>query len=171
MTVAEIGEAALLVAGAAILGGAAIMLARRAWDRRYGELISVDVGPNGSPLLRSERYRISGRPDLVRRRRDGRTIPVELKTGPQPEGGPPRSHLVQLYAYCLLLEETESIPPPFGVLRYGDGGEVEVPWGKEEKEILLEIRREMGLPYDGRARPSRARCARCRWRTACDARL
>ena len=170
MTVPVLGEALLVAAGAAIIAVAAIRLARRARDRRYGRLVSVDAGPDGGARLRSERFRISGRPDVVRRRRDGRSIPVELKTHPLPAGGPPRSHIVQVWAYCLLLEETEGVPPPFGVLRYGDGREVTVPWGREERGILLGIRRAMDLPYDGRARPSRARCAQCRWRAICDAR-
>ena len=170
MTLPLLWVVALAAAGVAALGGALTMLARLARDRRYGELTSVDVGPGASAPLRSERYRISGRPDMVRRGRDGRSIPVELKTRPLPAAGPTRSHIVQLWAYCLLLEEIEGVAPPFGVLRYGDGREVEVPWGSEARSILLDLRKEIALPYDGRARPSRARCARCRWRAACDAR-
>lgn len=159
-----------LLAGATMVAIAALLLARWASERKVGALVAADVGRAHGSTLRSERYRLVGRPDMVRRRSDGRPIPIEIKSRDSFKDGPPRSHIIQLWAYCLLLEESEGRPPPCGILRYGDGAEYTVPWGTEERRILLDLRWEMSRPYDGRARPAPARCARCRWWAICDAR-
>lgn len=94
---------------------------------------------------------------------------MEWKSQPSPVRGPPLSHRVQVAAYCLLLEEVDGRPPPFGVLRYGDGGEFELPWDGRARADLLALRSELARPYDGRATPSYAKCRGCRWRPGCDA--
>jgi CRISPR-associated exonuclease Cas4 len=161
-------SAVVVVAGIVVAATALRGLLARRHDRLLGSLVAVDAG--APALLRSERYRLSGRPDVLRRLRDGRVVPVELKSRTTPTHGPPRSHLVQVAAYCLLVEETTGAPPPFGVLRYSDGGEFRVPWDRSAREELLRLRAELDRPYDGRATPSRAKCARCPWRAVCDAR-
>jgi CRISPR-associated exonuclease Cas4 len=168
VALATIEAGALILSGALIAILGARSLARRHTESRYGSLVSVDDGT--APLLRSSTYRISGRPDELRRLPDGRIVPVEFKSRPSPENGPPRSHRIQVAAYCLLVEETTGRAPPYGVLRYGDGGEARVRWDREAREELLEIRGLLDRPYDGRATPSVARCARCPWRDVCDAR-
>lgn len=147
--------------------GVRALAARRA-DERYGTLRAVDAG---RPVtLRSERYRLQGRPDAVRELSDGRFVPVELKSRPSPSSGPTRSHLVQVHAYCLLLEEVTGRPPPFGVLRYSDR-EYRVTWDAMARRDLLDLRADLARPYDGRATPSPSRCARCAWVARCDARV
>jgi CRISPR-associated exonuclease Cas4 len=163
-------ELALLtvLAGAIAAAIAARTLARRRRDAAWGELVAIDAGDPAT--LRSERYRISGRPDALRRRADGRIVPVERKSRAAPPRGPPFSHLVQVWAYCLLVEETYGAAPPFGVLRYGDGTEFTVRWDPATRADLLRLRAELDRAYDGRATPSPAKCARCRWAPSCDAR-
>jgi CRISPR-associated exonuclease Cas4 len=142
-------------------------LSMRRADRRLGRLVAVDAG---RPVtLRSERYRIVGRPDELRRLADGRTVPVEWKSRSTPPRGPPPSHIVQVRAYCLLVEETTGTPPPYGVLRYADG-EFRVRWDDRARAELHSVREELLRPYDGRATPSAARCARCPWFGVCDVR-
>ncbi len=160
--------ALVVLIGAAAIGFALRALLARRRDRARGELVAIDAGD--SVTLRSARYRISGRPDALRRRPDGRVVPIERKSRSAPAGGPPFSHRVQVWAYCLLVEETYGAPPPFGVLRYGDGTEYEVRWEPAARAELLRLREELDRPYDGRATPSRAKCARCRWVAGCDAR-
>jgi CRISPR-associated exonuclease Cas4 len=153
--------------GAIATAGCALALVRRARDARWGVLEAIDAGR--PETLRSERYRLVGRPDAIRRRSDGRRVPVEVKQRRAPGHGPYRSHLVQVWAYCLLVEETDGRAPPFGVVRYSDR-EFEVPWNSAARSELLAVRRAVDAPYDGRATPSPARCERCRWATGCDAR-
>jgi CRISPR-associated exonuclease Cas4 len=159
---------ALVVLGLVLAAAAARGLLARHHDRRLGSLVAVDAG--APVVLRSPRYRLSGRPDVLRRLSDGRIVPVELKSRSSPPRGPPPSHLAQVAAYCLLVDETTGTPPPFGVLRYSDGGEFRVPWDRAARSDLLALRAEIARPYDGRATPSRAKCAGCAWRAVCDAR-
>lgn len=151
-----------------VLGIAVAASARR--SAHLGRLRAVDAVGHPAPVLRAPRWKLAGRPDMVREAADGTLFPVELKSGPAPRRGPPRSHRVQVEAYCLLLEEATGRSPPFGVLRYGDGEEFRVPWGARERAELWALRRELDRPYDGRATPSAGRCGRCRWRGACDRR-
>ncbi len=159
--------AAIALVGLGLAAAAARALSLRRREAALGRLVAVDAG---DPLfLRSERYRLRGRPDAVREQPDGRWVPVELKSRPVPRGGPTRSHMVQVWAYCLLVEETTGRSPPVGVLRYSDG-EFRIRWDDRARSDLLAIRRELDRPYDGRASPSPSRCARCPWAPACDVR-
>jgi CRISPR-associated exonuclease Cas4 len=160
----------LLLVGALLVLAAARSLARRAREARYGSLVSVDERAGSGPLLRSDRYRLSGRPDELRRIPDGRLVPIEFKSRTTPRTGVPRSHRIQVAAYCLLVEETTGRSPPYGVVRYGDGGEARVRWDDAARAEVVALRGELDRPYDGRATPSMARCARCPWRDVCDAR-
>jgi CRISPR-associated exonuclease Cas4 len=167
LTVPVLVAGIVAVVGVALAAWALRALSERRHDAARGRLVAVDAGRPRT--LRSERYRLVGRPDELRRLRDGRLVPVELKSRSTPSRGPTPSHLVQVRAYCLLVEEATGVSPPYGVLRYSDG-EFRVPWDDCAREELLSVRAELLRPYDGRATPSRARCARCPWVGGCDAR-
>ena len=158
----------LLLAGGVVVVGLSLReLLARAREGRHGVLEAVDAGV---PLtLRSERYRLVGRPDAIRRLPDGRRVPVEVKHRTAPAAGPFPSHLAQLRAYCLLLEENDGRPPPYGVLRYADR-EFRVAWNAAARREIVALRRSVDRPYDGRATPSVGRCGGCRWAARCDAR-
>jgi CRISPR-associated exonuclease Cas4 len=158
----------LALGGGGLLVAGAIALLRRRDQLMSGRLVLSDLPNRSGILLRSPRYRIAGRPDELRVLPDGRWIPVELKSRATPRGGPPASHQIQVAAYCLLVEESTGRTPPFGLLRYGDGGEFRIEWTDGLRQRVLELRREMAAPYDGRARPSRGRCSGCAWRFSCD---
>lgn len=159
---------ALVAVGVVVLVAGASALRRRSGERRFGTLLAADVGSGRT--LRSDRYRLAGRPDLLRRRPDGAVIPIELKSRPAPRRGPYASHRLQLAAYCLLVEEETGSPPPYGVLRYADG-QVEVPWDRAARTELFGVLAEVRRPYDGRALPAPAKCAGCVWSPNCDASL
>jgi len=156
------------VVGLALTAWALRALSMRRDDRVLGRLVAVDAGRPAT--LRSEQYQIMGRPDELRRLADGRVVPVEFKSRTTPPRGPPPSHIVQVRAYCLLVEEATGTPPPYGVLRYSDG-EFRVRWDDRARNELLSVRAELLRPYDGRATPSPARCARCPWSAVCDVRV
>jgi CRISPR-associated exonuclease Cas4 len=155
-------------AGVFVLIVGVVALAQRRQQRRSGRLLAADLPSRPGMRLRSPRFRIAGRPDEIRELPDGRWIPVELKSRPSPRAGPPASHRIQVAAYCLLVEETTGRSPPYGLLRYRDGGEFRIDWTPEVRHQLLDLRAEMAIPYDGRARPSPGRCSGCAWRRACD---
>ena len=156
------------VVGVALAAWAARALGQRRRDAARGRLVAVDAGR--AVTLRSERYRLAGRPDELRRLSDGRLVPVEFKSRATPPKGPSPSHVAQVRAYCLLVEESTGEAPPYGVLRYADG-EFRVRWDVRARAELLAVRTELLAPYDGRATPSPARCARCPWVRVCDARF
>jgi CRISPR-associated exonuclease Cas4 len=157
----------LALVGALLLGLRAVGTFVR--DRRSGRLLAVDVGV-GLPLLRAPRYRLVGRPDELRSLPGGEVIPVEIKSRRSPRSGPPPSHRVQVQAYCLLLEETTGRSPPYGLLRYADGGEWTVPWDRPARSEVLGALDAVRRPHRGEATPSVARCVHCGWRAGCDAR-
>lgn len=158
----------LAVVGAATVLAGAGSLRHRSTERRLGELVAVD--PGRAVTLRSARYHLVGRPDALRRRPDGTLVPVELKHRAAPRRGPFASHVVQLGAYCLLVEEATGRAPPFGILRYDDR-EVELPWdARLRAHVVTTVNAVLG-PYDGRAEPSPAKCAGCPWSPSCDASL
>lgn len=159
---------ALAVAGAGLALAGLVSLRRRRADRALGPLEAIDAGR--ARTLRSARYRLVGRPDALRRARDGSLVPVELKHRPAPAGGPFRSHRVQLLAYCLLAEEETGRAPAFGLLRYRDR-DVRLRWDRAARAELLAVLEEASGPYDGRADPSPGKCAGCRWSPECDASL
>ena len=66
----------------------------------------------------SETHMLSGKPDYVLKKGD-EYLPVEVKTGRVPRG-PLFSHILQVVAYCVLIEETFGKPPPHGILEYAD---------------------------------------------------
>ena len=167
LTVADGVAIALAVIGVGLAAFAVRALSDSHRDAVLGHLVAVDAGRPAT--LRSDRYRLAGRPDSLRRGDDGRLIPVEVKSRRTPARGPTRSHLVQVRAYCLLVEETTGRPPPYGVLRYSDG-EFRVRWDASARRELLALRSELLEPYDGRATPSPGKCSRCSWAGACDAR-
>lgn len=157
----------LVVVGLVLAAWALRALSRRRREAATGELVAVDAGRPAT--LRSERFRLMGRPDALRRLADGRLVPVEIKSRTTPGRGPSPSHVVQVRGYCLLVEEATGTSPPYGVLRYADA-EFRVRWDADARAELLALRAELLRPYDGRATPSRAKCARCPWVGVCDVR-
>lgn len=161
----------LLILAALGLGAYAIYrILELRHEESLGRLVAVDFGSVPGPPLRAEAWRLSGRPDEIRSLPDGTWIPVEWKSRGTPRNGPAESHRLQLLAYCLLCEVQRGSPPPYGVLRYGDGQEFRIPWDRSARRELWAVRLEMAAAYDGRARPSPGKCAGCRWRDGCSAR-
>ena len=157
----------VLVVAAVVFGTALYFLWLGRRSRHEGALVWADTRSDGE-TLRSDRYRLAGRPDEVRRLADGTLIPIELKSRAAPIGGIPRSHRVQVGAYCLLLEESSGRTPPYGLLRYAGGAEWRVSFDDELRNEVLALRRAVDRPYQGEATPSAARCRRCPWRSGCD---
>ncbi len=126
----------------------------------------------GSPVLTSRKYGLSGRPDYVLAL-DGRHIPVEFKGGRTPRG-PLFSHILQVAAYCLLLEEHHGLPVPYGVLRYGKVHH-EIDFTPELRGLLLNKLGEMrrlaaeGVVHRNHNRPGK--CVGCSRRYACPEKL
>jgi CRISPR-associated exonuclease Cas4 len=106
-----------LVAGALVLGVVSVVLLRRFGVR--GRIVASDsVVSRPSRVLRSARHGIAGKPDYLIEER-GHIAPVELKPSRESDS-PWLRDVVQLAAYCLLLEETEPRFAGYGYLRYAN---------------------------------------------------
>jgi CRISPR-associated exonuclease Cas4 len=104
-----------LITVALVLGIASVMLLRRSGIR--GRVVASDsVVSRPSRVLRSAHYGIAGKPDYLVQEH-GRIAPVELKPSRESDS-PWLRDVVQLAAYCLLLEETEPRFAGYGYLRY-----------------------------------------------------
>src|SRR5215469_8722118 len=75
-----------------------------------GELVYEDADGQGE-VLSSSQLPLIGKPDYIVRSPDGRLIPVELKLSVQDATVPYSNHVIQLAAYCLILEDYSEQPP------------------------------------------------------------
>jgi len=140
-----------------------------------GRLVYVDTThwrPVERPLF-SRQHRLAGRPDYLVQRR-GELVPVEVKSSTAPPDGPHSSHMLQLAAYCLLVEETYQRRPPHGLIVYA--GDVQATYqvdftpALEEKllAIMDQMRCDLAQGRAGRDHAQAARCQACGYRYACD---
>jgi CRISPR-associated exonuclease Cas4 len=169
-----------LLFGALLLGGLALWLfvrsgtARRETGLPEGRVTYVDTGAwdrCDRPLF-SQQHALTGRPDYLVRLRGG-VIPVEVKSGTAPQH-PYDAHILQLAAYCLLVEEQEGRPPPYAILKYADRAfEIDYTPGLRAKllDTLDAMRRDLRAPDLDRSHDEAARCRGCGYRDQCDQRL
>ncbi|OGS42396.1 MAG: CRISPR-associated protein Cas4 [Euryarchaeota archaeon RBG_13_57_23] len=138
--------------------------------RVTGKIEYIDF--DRSKAFKSEKYGLSGRPDYVIKIEDN-LIPVEEKTGRTPQG-PLFSHILQVAAYCLLIEETEGKAPPYGLLKYPQH-EHDIEYNEDLRRILLEKLAEMRAAVEkadvhrNHNRPGK--CKYCSRRSVCPEKL
>jgi CRISPR-associated exonuclease Cas4 len=112
----------LLFIGAVVLLGYALQMRSRVRTERKslgipeGMILYSDLNVPAEPLF-SKRSRLTGKPDYIIRR-ENHLIPVEVKSG----GGthPHQSQMLQLAAYCQILEDTSGGFVPEGILVYNN---------------------------------------------------
>ncbi len=147
-----------------------IAAALREEFRVKGKIEYIDM--DESKVFKSERYGLSGRPDYVIRLADN-IIPVEEKKGRTPQG-PLFSHILQVAAYCLLIEDTMGKAPPYGLLKYPDR-EDEIEYNEDLKKVLVtkldEIKEAMASGETHRNHDRPGKCARCSRRDVCPEKL
>jgi CRISPR-associated exonuclease Cas4 len=163
---------ALLIVGLALL-----WLAQRGQVRSglpQGRVVYSDTGGWGRlerPLF-SREFSLTGKPDYLVADGDD-LIPVEVKSGRAP-AQPYPSHVLQLAAYCLLVEECYQRRPPRGIVKYANRA-FEVDYTPELEETLLETLDRMHADLaDGcaaRNHDDTRRCRVCGHREQCGQRL
>jgi CRISPR-associated exonuclease Cas4 len=141
----------------------------------HGRVIYSDTGAwqRNDQSLFSSVHRITGKPDyLVRDNKD--IIPVEVKSGNAPVA-PRHGHVLQLAAYCLLVEECLGTRPKFGIIKYADREFVVDYTPSLEHKLLCVVgeMREGAMLAEGphRNHSEIQRCRRCGVRDACTERL
>jgi CRISPR-associated exonuclease Cas4 len=63
---------------------------------------------------------LTGKPDYIIKDKNKQLIPIEVKTGNHQK--PLKNHVMQLAAYCHLIEEAYNCFTPYGILVYYDTG-------------------------------------------------
>lgn len=167
----------LLVVAGVLLAVAALysiylVLARRASGVGgtviYQDTVRADDDSSLQRPLESPRYGLRGQPDYLVRE-GGAIIPIEVKTGRTPRQ-PYDSHLIQLYAYCLLVEEEYGQPPPHGILRY-PAQTFTLLYGDEEREWVLAVLAELRADREADDVPPNhdqpVRCRTCEYLPVC----
>lgn len=133
-----------------------------------GDVTYSDADAVAQPLV-SQRYGLVGKPDYIVLH-DGVPIPVEVKPN-RTADEPYESDVLQVAAYCLLIEETNAKTPPFGVLRYRDATH-QIDYTPLLRGRLLRTLEDMRAALDAddvaRSHQSAARCEACGFRGSCE---
>lgn len=140
-----------------------------------GQIIYQDRAPSSSDqdTIFSPGLGLVGRPDYLVREGDGSIVPVEIKSSDAP-ARPYDGHVLQLAAYCLLVEEAYGIRPSHGILQYRDRSfAVDFTYELEADLLqLFEVMREDAVAEEVfRDHLEPARCAHCGFLDFCDDRL
>jgi CRISPR-associated exonuclease Cas4 len=135
-----------------------------------GSILYSDLNVPAEPLF-SRRLRLSGKPDYIVQK-GSQYIPVEVKTGRQDH--PQHSHMLQLAAYCQLLEDTTGVFVPEGILVYNTVPYT-IPFDPKLRFELANVMRAMrACLRDGeveRNHTEPGRCHACSMRQYCSQRL
>ena len=151
-----------------------------AWQLRQraglpaGRVIYSDTGAweRNERAFFSDKHRLTGKPDYLVRTDKG-IVPIEIKSGDAPHQPRP-GHVLQLAAYCLLVEETLGERVPMGIIRYDDK-QFAIDHTPALRQRLLGALADMREKLDEgdahRDHTDPRRCAACGVRQACDERL
>ena len=139
-----------------------------------GQVVYVDTRgwqKSDRPLF-SNTYRLTGKPDYLVK--DGRNlIPVEVKSRAAP-AAPYLSHVMQLAAYCLLVEEALSAPAPYGYVHYRDKTfrvDFTASLRAELRQLLAEMRAAGRARQVHRNHDTPQRCVHCGFQEVCGEQL
>ncbi len=163
--------ALLLLLAGALLYGEAYRRRRRSGLPR-GKVVYADTGTWRRPdhPLVSSRYRLIGKPDYLVHTDENGLVPVEIKATGLRGTTPYPDHVIQLAAYCLLLEETTGGRPAYGLLRYANTL-VQVPYTEALRDQVLSalagIRHDRQAGDVARSHNDPIRCRRCGYRHVC----
>ncbi len=134
---------------------------RRALGLPDGELVYEDADGAGEPLS-SNVYPLLGKPDYVVQLPDGRPVPIELKLTVHDATVPYSNHMVQVAAYCLILEDYFVQAPTHGILRYADR-EFTVEYTPALRKKVIKLLAEMERCSEQQPPPlAKQRAAKCR---------
>jgi CRISPR-associated exonuclease Cas4 len=156
---------------------AIIILVRTRQQRSHlsipvGDLVYEDNPQSPGHLLYSHTLKISGKPDFLIQKRNI-IIPVELKTGRTPDR-PFEGHILQLVAYCHLVEQEYHVRPTHGIIRYPDREftiEYSAQIEREFKRVVAEMRAKRKMGEIHRNHKSRSKCVVCGFHEYCSERL
>lgn len=115
-------------------------------QKKFGILnnqkIYSDTDKSPGEILYAKSLALSGKPDYLVKE-NNMVFPVEVKTGRTPHE-PYENHIMQLMAYCLLVEENYGTRPIGGYLKYPEK-EFKIAYTDEARDSLKDLVGEMLL--------------------------
>jgi CRISPR-associated exonuclease Cas4 len=143
------------------------------WSRREraelglppGNILYSDLGawiPQQESLYSPE-YGLVGRPEYLVSSQQGSVVPVEVRSARAPDD-PHEGHVMQLAAYCLLVEEVYGIRPDYGILQYRDRAfavEYSIELEEDLLDVLVNMRESSFSGELNRDHEQWSRCSRC----------
>ena len=133
-----------------------------------GNITYQDLNKPAKPFF-SNKYKITGKPDFIIKNNNC-YIPVEVKSGFCTE--PQKNHIVQLAAYCQLLEENYERFCPYGIIVYSDRSRYKIPFDPkirfELETALKNMRKIMKTGKILRNHNDFSKCNNCSMRSYCD---
>lgn len=160
---------AILLLALALLLWLRSVAAQRRLGLPPGKVVYDDSGAwkrCAKPLF-SARYHLVGKPDYLVRHK-GYLTPIEVKPT-RTAGYPYESDILQLAAYCLLLEEMKG-SPPYGLIRYREET-FRIEYTRDLRDRLLstleQMRRDLSAHDVLPQHQEPGRCRRCGHRESC----
>ena len=162
-----VGLALLLLAAALLVWGLRL---RQSSGLPWAPVIAQDTrGRELQKPLFARHIGLTGKPDYLLDIR-GHVVPVEVKPGRR-ASRPYESDLMQLAAYCLLVEETSGTMPPYGLLRYAERT-FRLDYTPRVREELLAVLYDMRIDLRerdcARSHDDPRRCGGCGFFEQCD---
>jgi CRISPR-associated exonuclease Cas4 len=154
-----------------ILGVCLIILGRRGRSGfPRGQVVYIDSARLEAPasIFSDAALGLSGRPDyLIRHRRQ--VIPVEAKSSLAPDQ-PYEGHILQLAAYCRLVQSSTGRRPSHGIIHYRDRSfRIDnTPALQRSLISLLQEIQSIGDTKPARSHNHAARCRACSFQAHCD---
>ena len=161
----------LLVAMIFMIGIIVPLFLRLSWQRRK-KVVTVEgirAKRVRKPMV-AENVGLIGKPDYLVTLQET-AIPILTKRGnPPPE--PYESHVVQVLAYCALVQVAYQKSPSYGIIRYDDGSTFEVEYYETAVDDLWEVMKQVMANRKNSDVPKnhdeRRRCYACRHRNQCE---
>jgi len=132
-----------------------------------GEITYSDLNTPAKPLF-SNHYKIVGKPDYITKK-NNQYIPVEIKTGAYTF--PQKNHILQLAAYCQLVEETYKSFVPYGILVYNKSNQFKIPFNPklryELEKTIKNMKHILKTEVISRNHNDIIKCINCSMRLYC----
>jgi CRISPR-associated exonuclease Cas4 len=142
---------------------------RRILGLPSGDLVYEDADGQGE-ILYSDQLPLVGKPDYIIKLPNQQLVPIELKPSIQNATTPHSNHVIQVAAYCLILEDYSEVPPTHGILRYADS-DFTVEYTPTLRKKVIRLLSEMENCSE-KQRPQLARqkvtkCRACTFQSIC----
>ncbi len=142
---------------------------RRSLKLPQGDLVYEDINGQGE-MLTSDAHPLVGKPSYVIRLPDGRFVPIAVQKEAINTMQPESHHILQVAAYCLILEDYAEEPLTHGILRYPDR-EFTVDYTPALRKKVIRTLQEMAVCSEQHPpalqKQKAAKCRTCTFQPMC----